>query len=160
MCSIFFTLLILTLCKFLQQLLRRDDTRQVYFVCYYVFWGLFGGGGRVDFCFVFFFSPHLRIYLTYGVVTPANLNLYLVLMALEPMGIFFCVPHLLLHGTSVYNHYGNLQWPVTLTLVAKRLSVDPFQPVSCVLMTYPVGVATRGSHSDLPHTNCDIAAVF
>ena len=41
------------------------------------------------------------------------------LMAIEQWG-FFRVPHLLWHGSSVYN--GHLRWPVTLTPIAEQWS--------------------------------------
>ena len=40
-------------------------------------------------------------------------------MAIEQWG-FFSVPHLLWHGSSVYN--GHLRGPVTLTYIAERFS--------------------------------------
>ena len=48
------------------------------------------------------------------------------LIAIEQWG-FFSVPHLLWHGTSVYN--GHLGGPVTLTPIAKRLVVELSLPV-------------------------------
>ena len=48
------------------------------------------------------------------------------LMAIEQWG-FFCVPHLLWHGASVYN--GHLRGPVTLTPIAERLAVELSLPV-------------------------------
>ena len=49
----------------------------------------------------------------------ANFYLCLALMAIEQWG-FFSVPHLVWHGASVYNDH--LRRPVTLTLIAERLS--------------------------------------
>ena len=63
------------------------------FIC--VFWGWF------FYPFLFCFSSHLRIFHTYGDVTHANLNLYLVLMAIEPMGIS---QHITLTVTRIRNH--------------------------------------------------------
>ena len=37
---------------------------------------------------------------------------------------FFSVPHLLWYGTSVYNSH--LRGPVTLSVIAERLAVEPF----------------------------------
>ena len=42
-------------------------------------------------------------------------------------GRFFSVPHLLWHGTSIYN--GNLRGPVTLTPIAEHLAVELSLPV-------------------------------
>ena len=52
--------------------------------------------------------------------TAANFDLCAALMAIEQWG-FFNVPHLLRHGTTVYN--GHLRGPVTLTALAERLVV-------------------------------------
>ena len=51
----------------------------------------------------------------------ANFELCSAFMAIEQWG-FFSVPHLLLHGASVYNNH--LRGPVTLTPIAERLTVD------------------------------------
>ena len=56
----------------------------------------------------------------------ANFDLCSALMAIEQWG-FFSVPHLLWHGTSVYNRY--LQRPVKLTPIAERLAVELSLPV-------------------------------
>ena len=56
----------------------------------------------------------------------ANFDLYSALMAIEQWG-FFCVPHLLWLGASVYN--GHLRGSVTLTPIAKRLTVELSLPV-------------------------------
>ena len=53
-------------------------------------------------------------------------------MAVEQWG-FFSVPHLLGHGTSVYN--GHLRGPVTFTPVAERLAVELPLPMLPVLTT-------------------------
>ena len=51
----------------------------------------------------------------------ANFDIYLALMVIAEWG-FFSVPHLLRHGTSVYD--GHLRGPMTLTAVAKRLELS------------------------------------
>ena len=56
----------------------------------------------MDYLFVWSFSPHQRNYHSFGDVTGANLALCSALMTIEQLG-FYSVPHLLLHGTYVYN---------------------------------------------------------
>ena len=61
----------------------------------------------------------------------ANFDLCSALMANEQWG-FFSMPHLLWHGTSVYNDH--LRGPVTLTLIAERLAVELSLPVFTTLI--------------------------
>ena len=56
----------------------------------------------------------------------ANFDLRSALMTIKQWG-FFCVPHLLWHGASVYN--GHLRGPVTLTPIAGHLTVELSLPV-------------------------------
>ena len=56
----------------------------------------------------------------------ANFDLCSALMAIEQWG-FFCVPHLLWLGASVYNDH--LRGSVTLTPFAERLTVELSLPV-------------------------------
>ena len=56
----------------------------------------------------------------------AKFDLFPALMAIEQWG-FIRVPHLLWHGSSVYN--GHLRGPVTVTSIAKRLAVEVSLPV-------------------------------
>ena len=56
----------------------------------------------------------------------ANFNQCSALMTMDKWG-FFSLPHLVWHGTSAYN--GNLQGPVTLTLIADRFAVELLLPV-------------------------------
>ena len=77
--------------------------------------------------FVLGFLSHSRIFHSYGDITmAANFDLCSALMVIEQWG-FFCVPHLLWHGTSVYN--GHLRGPVTLTPIAERLEVELSLPI-------------------------------
>ena len=62
----------------------------------------------------------------------AYFDLYLALTAIEQWG-FFSVPHLLWHGTSVYN--GHLREPVTLTTNAESLAVVFSLPVFKTIKT-------------------------
>ena len=71
------------------------------------------------------FSSYFRIFHSYGDITIAgagasNFDQCSTLMAIEQWG-FFSVPHLLWHGTSVYN--GHLREHVNLTPLAQRLAV-------------------------------------
>ena len=56
----------------------------------------------------------------------ANFNLCSSLMVFEQWG-FFSMPHLLWHGSSVYN--GHLRGPLTLTPIAERLTVKLKIPI-------------------------------
>ena len=73
----------------------------------------------------------------------SNFELCLALMAIEQWG-FFNVPHLLRHGSTVYN--GHLRGPVTLTPVAERLAVELSIPVFTTWVC-----RDRGSIPDLLH---------
>ena len=70
--------------------------------------------------FVWSFSYNSRIFYSFGDVTIAGeglqiLTYSLAIMAIEQWG-FFSMPHLLWHGTSVYN--GHLRGPVTHLLLS------------------------------------------
>ena len=71
------------------------------------------------------------------------------IMDIEQWG-FFSVPHLLWHGTSVYN--GNLQGPVTLTPIAKRLAVELSLPVFTTNFC-------RGRNSNTQHSASEATAL-
>ena len=75
----------------------------------------------------------------------ANFDLCSALMAIEQWG-FFCVPHLLWHGESVYN--GHLRGPVSLTPTAERSAVELSLPV----LTTQV---CRGSDSYIQPSACE-----
>ena len=68
----------------------------------------------------------------------ANFEICSALMAIEQW-VFFNVPHLLWHGSTLYN--GHLRGHVTLTPVAELLAVELSLPVCC----------DRRSNPDLPH---------
>ena len=72
--------------------------------------------------FVLGFSSHSRFFCSYGDVTIYRWRAWpmYVLMAIEQWG-FFNVPHLLRHGTSVYDYH--LRGPVKLTHIVERLAV-------------------------------------
>ena len=67
----------------------------------------------------------------------ANLDLRSALMAIEQLGVLG-VPHLLLHGTSVYNSH--LRGLLTLTHVVERLAVDR----SVTTCFYDLGLSRLG----------------
>ena len=73
----------------------------------------------------------------------ANFQLCSALMAIEQWG-FYSVPHLLWHGTFVFN--GHLRGPVTFTLIAERLAVGLSLPVFFRLRSVAAGIRT----SNLP----------
>ena len=82
--------------------------------------------------FVWCFSSHSRIFYSFGDVniTGERLQISTYKRHLCPplsKWEFFSMPHILWHGTSVYN--GHLRGPVTLTPVAERLAVKLSQPV-------------------------------
>ena len=65
----------------------------------------------------------------------ANFDLWSPLMAIDQWG-FFSVPHLLWHGASIYN--GQLRVPVTLTPIARRLTVGLSLPVVSYVLAVSV----------------------
>ena len=70
-----------------------------------------------------FCTSHSRIFHSFGDVTIAVEGLLILTYAwhVRPLGSF-SVPHLLWHGTSVYDIH--LRWPVTLAPNAERLAVE------------------------------------
>ena len=78
----------------------------------------------VIYCPIQNFFPHIET--SHLPWKAANLDLRSALMAIEQWR-FFSVPHLLWHGTSVYNDH--LREHVTLTHIAKRLAVELSLPV-------------------------------
>ena len=73
----------------------------------------------------------------------SNFDLYSALIGIDQW-MFLSVPHLLWHGSSVYN--GHHREPVTLAPLAERFAVDLSLPV---LTTYVC--RDRYSNPDLPH---------
>ena len=73
----------------------------------------------------------------------ANFDLCSALMAIEQWG-FFNVPHLLWHGSTLYNDH--LRGPVTVTPVAERLAVELSPPDFTTWVC-----RDRGSNPTLPH---------
>ena len=88
-------------------------------------------------------SSHSRIVHSYGdvsiIVKRCKFDLCSALMAIEQWG-FFSVPHLLLHGASVYNGY--LREPVKLTTIAERLAVELSLPVFTTYRSVAAGIQT------------------
>ena len=72
------------------------------------------------------FSFRSTAFLSLGYVTTPGEGLQIFIYARNSWALssegFFCLSHLLWHGTSVYN--GHLQGPVTLTPIADRWAVE------------------------------------
>ena len=88
----------------------------------------------------------------------ANFDLCSALIAIEQWGLF-SVPHLLWHGSSVYN--GDLRGPVTLALIAEPLAVELPLPVFYDLGLSRLGFKhptfrLRGKRSSLLHQRGNI----
>ena len=75
-------------------------------------------------------------------------DLCLALMAIEQWG-FFSVPHLLWHGTSVYNSH--LRGPATLTPIAERLEVELSL---LVITTHCANAAVKMFETSTLRANC------
>ena len=85
--------------------------------------------------------------------------LYSTLMAIEHWGLF-SLPHLLYHGTSVYN--GHLRGPISITSAVEHLEVE--LPLPVYIWLWSVSTAWGFEHPTFPMrgerlTDCATAAV-